>query len=207
MEWKNISFYSIIIVVNFMQNIKGARSSFRSINTYANRGMTLEADLEASNTFYLVNDIAIVHKKPTPITISKVDYPSRVQAVIKEGYFRTPSTTDYNGVYKGKYIDFDAKETKSKTSFPLENIHPHQIKHLESIARHGGIGFLIVRFTLLNKTFFLSIEKLLEFMNNNKRKSIPLDYFEKEGHIIRDKYNPRVDYIEVINNLYFGGRK
>ena len=178
-----------------MQNIKGARSSFRSINTYANRGMTLEADLEASNTFYLVNDIAIVHKKPTPITISKVDYPSRVQAVIKDG------------VYKGKYIDFDAKETNSKTSFPLENIHPHQIKHLESIARHGGIGFLIVRFTLLNKTFFLSIEKLLEFMNNNKRKSIPLDYFEKEGHIINDKYNPRVDYIEVINNLYFGGRK
>ena len=44
-------------------------------------------------------------------------------------------------------------------------------------------------------------------MNNNKRKSIPLDYFEKEGHIINDKYNPRVDYIEVINNLYFGGRK
>ena len=190
-----------------MQSIKGARSSFRNINPYANRGMTLEADLEASNTFYLVNDIAIVHKKPTPITISKVDYPSRLQAVIREGYFRTPSTTDYNGIYKGKYIDFDAKETKSKTSFPLNNVHPHQIKHLESIARHGGIGFLSVRFTLLNKTFFINIEKLLEFMKNSNRKSIPLEYFEKEGYQIADKYNPRVDYIEVINKLYFGGKK
>ena len=66
----------------------GARSSFKNINTYANRGMTLEADLKASNDYYLVNDIAVIYKKPTPITISKVNYPSRVEAVIKEVYFK-----------------------------------------------------------------------------------------------------------------------
>lgn len=188
-----------------MRKIIGARYNFKNINTYANRGMTLEADLKASNDYYLVNDIAIIYKKPTPITISKVNYPSRAEAVIKEGYFKTPSTTDYNGIYKGKYIDFEAKETKLKTSFPLSNIHPHQIKHLERIYKHGGIGFLIVRFTVINKTFLLPIEILLEFLNENERKSIPLSFFEQNGYIIKDKYNPRVDYLEVLDNVYFGG--
>jgi len=188
-----------------MIKLSGAKASFKSINTYANRGMTLEADLQATNSFYLVNDIAIIYKKPTPITISKVNYPSRMEAVIKEGYFKTPSTTDYNGIYKGRYIDFEAKETKLKTSFPLSNIHTHQIKHLEKIYKHGGIGFLIVRFTAINKTFLLQIECLLDFLKNNDRKSIPLEYFESNGYIIKDKFNPRVDYIEILNSLYFNG--
>lgn len=167
--------------------------------------MGLENDIEVSNNYYLQNNIAVIHKKPTPITISKVDYPSRLEAVIKEGYFRTPSTTDYNGIYKGKYIDFEAKETLNKTAFPLNNIHNHQIKHLEAIYNHGGIGFLIVRFTKLNKTYLLTFNKLNEFLNKNTRKSIPLEYFEKNGYIIKDKYNPRIDYIEIIDKLYFNG--
>lgn len=183
----------------------GARCTFKNINTYANRGMTLEADLKASNDYYLVNDIAVIYKKPTPITISKVNYPSRAEAVIKEGYFKTPSTTDYNGIYKGKYIDFEAKETRLKTSFPLSNIHPHQIKHLKQIYKHGGIGFLIVRFTVINKTFLLPIETLVKFLEESSRKSIPLSYFEENGYIIKDKYNPRVDYLEVLDKLYFSG--
>ena len=188
-----------------MNKIIGARTSFRNINTYANRGMTLEADLKASNDYYLANDIAVIYKKPTPITISKVNYPSRMEAVIKEGYFRTPSTTDYNGIYKGKYIDFEAKEAKLKTSFPLSNIHQHQINHLKRIYKHGGIGFIIVRFTMINKTFLLPIETLTKFLEESTRKSIPLSYFEKNGYIINDKYNPRVDYLEVLDKLYFGG--
>ena len=184
---------------------KNMGANFRNINTYANRGMTLEADIKASNDYYLINDKAVIYKKPTPITISKVNYPSRREAVIKEGYFRTPSTTDYNGIYKGKYIDFDAKETKLKTAFPLSNIHPHQIKHLNQIYKHGGIGFLIVRFTVLNKTFLLTIEDLMKFLDEYDRKSIPLSYFEENGYIIKDKYNPRVDYLEVLDKLYFGG--
>lgn len=190
-----------------MRNIIGAKTNFRSVNTYANRGMNLEADIEASNIFYLNNDIAVVYKKPTPITIAKVNYPSRSQAVIREAFFKTPSTTDYNGIYKGKYIDFDAKEVNSKTSFPLQNVHEHQLKHLRAIYKHGGIGFLIIRFIPINKTFFLSIEKIDKFIKENSRKSIPIDYFLEEGHLIVDKYNPRVDYISIINKYYFGGSK
>ena len=183
----------------------GTKKSYKIYNTYANRGMNLESDISESNNYYRNNNIAIIYKKPTPITIAKVDYPSRLETVIKEGYFKTPSTTDYNGIYKGKYIDFEAKETKHKTSFPLSNIHSHQIKHLESIYRHGGIGFIIVKFTNLNETYLLTIEKLIDFSNNNKRKSIPLEYFKSAGYIIKDKYNPRVDYLKIIDELYFDG--
>lgn len=180
----------------------GANGNYK----YANRGMTLESDIEITNNFYLINDKAVIYKKPTPITISKVNYPSRLEAVIKEGYFRTPSTTDYNGVYRGKYIDFEAKETKSHTSFPLNNIHSHQINHLKMIHKHGGIGFLIVRFTTLNKTYLLQYEKFEEFLKQNTRKSIPLSYFDEVGYIIKDKYNPRVDYLSIIDKIYFGGK-
>lgn len=170
--------------------------------SYSNRGMTLEKELNETNNFYLINNIAVIHKKPTPITITKVDYPSRLEAVIKEGYFKTPSTTDYNGIYKGKYIDFEAKETKSNF-FPLSNIHNHQIEHLKKIIEHGGISFLIVRFTSKNKTFLLETKELIKFLNENNRKSIPYDFFIENSYLIKDKFNPRVDYLEIIDNLYF----
>src|SRR5690554_4974857 len=98
---------------------------------YSNRGMTLEEDINETNQYYLISNQAVIHKKPTPVQIVKVDYPRRSAAVIREAYFKQPSTTDYNGVYNGKYVDFEAKETSNKTSFPLSNIHEHQIQHMK----------------------------------------------------------------------------
>ncbi|MBR2809023.1 MAG: Holliday junction resolvase RecU, partial [Erysipelotrichaceae bacterium] len=87
-----------------------ASRTYSKVTNYSNKGMALEDDLNRTNTWYLNNDIAVVYKKPTPIQIVKVDYPQRSKAKITEAYFKKPSTTDYNGVYKGKYIDFEAKE-------------------------------------------------------------------------------------------------
>jgi recombination protein U len=181
-------------------NYPGRIKKQDKIIIYGNRGMNLEYELNETNNYYLVNNIAVIHKKPTPITITKVDYPSRLEAVIKEAYFKVPSTTDYNGIYKGYYIDFEAKETK-KNYFPLANIHKHQIEHLKKIEEHGGISFLIVRFTLKNTTFFLETKYLIDFLNSSCRKSIPYEYFEKKGYIIKDKFNPRIDYIKIIDNI------
>ena len=172
------------------------------INTnYGNRGMTLENELNSSNDYYKLIDKAIIYKKPTPIKITNVDYPSRDKAVIKEAYFTVPSTTDYNGIYKGKYIDFEAKETKSSTNFTLRNIHPHQIEHLKSIKKHGGIAFIIVRFTILNETYLMPIKKLEIFLDNNNRKSIPIDYFRENCYLIKDNLKPTVDYLKIIDIL------
>ena len=148
---------------------------------YGNRGMTLEAELNESNRYYLEKGIAVIYKKPTPVKVIK-----QVNYKIVDGYFEKPSTTDYNGLYKGKYIDYEAKETKNKTSFPLSNI-----------------CFLIVRFTVLNETYLLFGKDFIEFIETNDKKSIPISYFKEKAYLIKDKLAPRIDYIEVLDK--YGG--
>lgn len=165
---------------------------------YANRGMTLEEDINHTNEYYLIHDIAVIYKKPTPIKVIKTNYN---KAKINEAYFATTSTLDYNGIYKGKYIEFDCKETSSKTSFPLLNIHKHQLNHIEKILKHGGICFLIIRFSSLNKTYILMGDKLVSYIEKSSRKSIPISYFEDNCPKIILKYSPRLDYISVIDKI------
>ena len=192
--------------MNYPNGIKKVNNNLSTTNSisHKNRGMTLESELNNSNEYYREEDIAIIYKKPTPIKVVKVDYPSRNEAKIKEAYYTTPSTTDYNGLYKGRYIDFEAKETKSKTSFTLDNIHPHQIKHLERIGNHNGIAFLIVRFTTINETYLIMANDFIEYINTNERKSIPLSYFKEKGYLIKDGYRPRIDYLKVIDKVIGG---
>lgn len=167
------------------------------------RGMELENDLNITNKYYLDIKKAFIYKKPTPIKIVKTTYPTKsnkkVDIVINEAYFESPSTTDYNGLYKGKYIDFEAKETTNKTSFPLENIHIHQINHLRNIMENGGIAFLIVRFIEHNKTYLLFAKDFFKYIDMNSKKSIPYNYFEEKGYEIKEKYNPRLDYLEIVD--------
>lgn len=186
--------------MNYPNKKENSQSSF--IN-YSKRGMTLESDINASNKYYLDNDIALIYKKPTPIKVVKVDYNKRINTRITEAYYEVPSTTDYNGIYKGKYIDFEAKETKSKTSFTLNNIHKHQIVHLKKVLEHGGISFLIIRFTTIGKTFLIFTKDFISYINNNDRKSIPLTYIEEKGYLLKDGYNPIIDYIKILDN-YIG---
>lgn len=171
---------------------------------YGNRGMGLESDINLANQYYVDVEKAFIYKKPTPIKIVKVDYASRESAVIREAYFTEPSTTDYNGIYKGKYIDFEAKETKSKTSFSLNNIHPHQIKHLRNVSNQNGIAFLIVRFSMIGITYLLMAEDFFYFLDHYDRKSIPIDYFQDKGYVLKEKLRPRIDYLEIIDQIYGG---
>ncbi len=160
--------------------------------------MTLENDINQTNEYYKLHDIGIIYKKPTPIRVVQVEYPKNK---IKEAYFNEPSTLDYTGIYQGKYLEFDAKETLSKTSFPLSNIHAHQLEHIKKVIHHGGIAYLIVRFSNLNQTFLLLGNDLISFINTEERKSIPLEYFKKKGYLIEIKYAPRLDYIKIIDNI------
>lgn len=165
------------------------------ITNYKNRGMNLEQDINDSNAYYIEKKKAFIYKKPTPIKLVKVDYK---KGRIDEAYFEMPSTTDYNGIYKGNYIDFEAKETINHNGFPLRNIHKHQINHIRNIYNENGICFLIVRFTAINKTYLLMAKDFLEFIDNHKKSTIPLEYFEEKGYIIKDKFIPKVDYLEII---------
>ncbi|MCM3743051.1 Holliday junction resolvase RecU [Sporosarcina luteola] len=171
--------------------------------SFSNRGKTLEDELNETNEYYLANNQAVIHKKPVPIQIVHVKYPARSAAVITEAYFRSPSTTDYNGVWKGKYIDFEAKETKSMTSFPLQNIHEHQVEHMKNVTEHAGIAFLLVKFSALDRYFIVPyeyFEKKWERMIAGGRKSITLSEMEEISIEIHAGFNPRLDYLSALDS-------
>ena len=167
----------------------------------SHRGMSLEEDIGLSNEYYLINDIAVIYKKPTPVQIVKVDYPRRSSAKIVEAYYKKPSTTDYNGIYKGKYIDFEAKETKSDT-FPFANIFKHQIDHLKRVIDHGGIAFVIIAFTHRNEVYLIDASHMIEAYYHSSRKSIKYETIKEKGHLIKQGFNPRLSYLDIIDEFY-----
>lgn len=169
--------------------------------TYSNRGMTFEEMINNTNTYYRERNIALIHKKPTPIQIVKVDYPKRSAAVIKEAYFKEASTTDYNGVYNGIYLDFEAKETKNKTSFPLSNFHSHQLEHMRQCIKHNGIAFVLIWFATLKRCFLLPADQLLIYWDSQstERKSIPLTEFERSCFEIKIGIAPTVPFIDALS--------
>ena len=158
--------------------------------------MTLESELNESNKYYLENDIAVIYKKPTPVKVVK-----QVNERIINAYFEKPSTTDYNGIYKGKYIDFEAKETTNVSGFPLNNIHKHQIEHIRNIYKEKGICFLIIRFTKYNITYLLMAKDFINYIDNDKKTTIPIEYIKEKGYQIKDKFMPRVDYLSIIDEM------
>lgn len=183
--------------------IKKAPYKNAKIST-SNRGVQFEEMINESNEQYLKRDIAVIYKKPTPVQIVDVNYPSRSKARIDEAYYKTPSTTDYNGIYKGFYIDFDVKQCNSSTSFPLSNIHNHQIEHLKRIDKHGGIGFIMIYFNKLKEIYLITINDLLLFVNralDGGRKSISIDEIKDKGYLIKESFPIRVPYLEIVNIL------
>ena len=167
----------------------------------ANRGMALEQLLNLSNDFYNDTNRALITKRPTPINVVKVDY-SR-GARITDAYFEKQSTTDYNGLYRGKYIDFEAKSTTNSTSFPLSNIYSHQFEHLSKVIENGGIAFFIIMFTLIGEIYLIDAKKIVDFKNAHTRKSIPLTFIKKEGLLLPEGYRPRLDYLTAVDQLFF----
>lgn len=188
--------------LNFNKKPKNSRKiSVKSTSfKHGNRGMDLEEDINLSNDYYRNNGLCLITKRPTPINVVKVDYSKG--AIITNAYFEKQSTTDYNGVYKGKYIDFEAKSTIKTTSFPLSNISVHQIEHLKNVLKHQGIAFFIIEFAKLEEVYLLDASYVIDFYEHGERKSIPYDEFLKHGHQIKKGLAPRLNYLEVIDKIY-----
>ncbi len=169
-------------------------------------GMLFENELNLSNEYYLLHKKAMIYKKPTPIHVVRVDYPQRSKAKIVEAYYQTPSTTDYNGIYKGKYIDYEAKETNN-LSFSFKHIFDHQIEHLHNIDKLGGVAFVIIYFKKINAIYLIDIKLFYELYLENLKtgaKSIKAcDIIGLGGKLVPRGYAPLIDYLKVIDELYF----
>lgn len=158
-------------------------------NSRGLRGSTLEDLLNRTNEKYLEHGLALIQKIPTPITPINIDKDTRH---ITLAYFDQKSTVDYIGVVQGIPVCFDAKECHTDT-FPLANIHEHQIHFMEQFEKQDGIAFILISFTQKDKFYYLRFSELMTFVNRAKeggRKSFRIteldtDYFlPKESGVL-----------------------
>ena len=106
-------------------------------NSRGLRGSTLEDLINLSNELYRDKNLCLVQKIPTPITPVKFD---KDTATITHAFFEKDSTVDYIGVCQGVPICFDAKEC-AKDTFPLANIHEHQVQFMREFEKQDGVAF------------------------------------------------------------------
>lgn len=168
----------------------------------SNLGLSLEEDINASNLAYKNQNKALIFKNAIPIQIVKVEYPKRQKAKIVEAYFRLNALPDYHGIYRNRYLSFDVKETHNINYFTLQNISPHQINYLQQIKKFGGISFLIIHFKKYKEYFYLSIDDLTNYYQENpKKKSIPYNFMKKNFRNIDYGYYPRLDYLKIVDKF------
>lgn len=138
----------------------------------------------------------IIYRKEKRALILKVDVPI---ILTNKGLIAKKSTVDYTGTIKGgKSIAFDAKETLSKTSFPLANIEDHQLAYLDFQQNLGGIAFFMIHFKSLypDEVFITPIQLIKKYKEENIRKSIPINEFKQEWLTKIDNYLDKVIEME-----------
>ena len=174
-------------------------------NSRGLRGSTLEDLSNMTNEKYRTQKLALIQKIPTPIKPIQIDH---AKHQITLAYFEQRSTVDYIGAVQGIPVCFDAKECQSNT-FPIQNIHEHQIVFMEDFERQGGIAFLVIHFTTANRYFYLRFEKLVSFWNRSKtgkRKSFTIEDMEPEFEI--KESGVYLHYLEAIQtDLNLRGEK
>ena len=167
-------------------------------NSRGLRGSTFEELINMTNEIYAEKSLALVQKIPTPITPVEIDKNTRH---ITLAYFEKDSTVDYIGVAQSIPICFDAKECHTDT-FPMQNIHKHQVDFMDRFEHQGGISFLLIYFTARNEFYYLPFRILKEYVER----------IERDGHAKNFKYSeldPRyflrsegpalVHYLEAVN--------
>ena len=115
-------------------------------NSRGLRGSTLEDMINRTNERYLEKGLALIQKIPTPITPVRIDKEHRH---ITLAYFEQRSTVDYIGAVQGIPVCFDAKECNADT-FPLQNIHEHQVEFMKNFEKQDGVAFLLIYFSRWN---------------------------------------------------------
>ena len=165
-------------------------------NSRGLRGSTLEDFINLSNDKYLQENLVLIQKIPTPIKPLKIDQQTRH---ITLAYFDQKSTVDYIGVVQGIPVCFDAKECATDT-FPLQNIHPHQITFMENFEKQNGISFIILYFSKYNEFYYLPFSDIIKFWKraqNGGRKSFTYEEVNKNFQI-HSSQGVMVHYLEAL---------
>ena len=146
-------------------------------NSRGLRGSTFEEYINRTNEKYLEHSLALIQKIPTPITPISIDKNTRH---ITLAYFEQKSTVDFIGTVQGIPVCFDAKECHTDT-FPLQNIHEHQVAFMENFEKQKGVAFLLIFYSAKDVFYYLRLKKLLEFWKRSRqggRKSFRFEELE-----------------------------
>lgn len=165
----------------------------------ANMGMNFEKDVSKSCDYYREKGLADIYKRPTPIKVVKMS--KTRPGMIEEAYFEEKSTTDYVGIYKGKYIDFECKET-IHDSVPYHMIREQQFLHLETITSLGGIGFFLVSFKSVQEVYLIKASIILEKIKEKKHPGFKLEFFKENGILVKRGYLPPYYLLDAIDEAF-----
>lgn len=165
-------------------------------NSRGLRGSTLEEFINHTNARYDEQGLALIQKIPTPITPVRIDKEHRH---ITLAYFDKISTVDYIGTVQGIPVCFDAKECSTDT-FPLQNIHEHQMIFMEKFEKQDGIAFLILYYSHKNILYYMRFSEIKSFWERAKgggRKSFRMEELNPV-YFMQLKNNCYVPYLEYI---------
>jgi recombination protein U len=160
-----------------------------------NAGKYLENWIDHANQQYAMKGLAIVNKIPTPWIVQRKYSPFKKTYEIASAFPEKKSTVDFGGTSQNFSIWFDVKVTKHKTSFPLINIHKHQMEYLEAVQKQGGKAFFLIHSEFHQKTWLMWIKQLLDFIETEKRKSIPFGWFEANCSEVKSRNGIVLDYL------------
>ena len=165
-------------------------------NSRGLRGSTLEDLVNRTNEQYREKGLALIQKIPTPITPVRMDKENRH---ITLAYFDQRSTVDYIGAVQGIPVCFDAKECQTDT-FPLQNIHAHQISFMSDFEQQKGIAFIILHYTARNEYYYLPYCDIIKFWERSEkggRKSFTYEEIDKTYRIHMSK-GVMLHYLEAL---------
>ena len=166
-------------------------------NSRGLRGSTLEELVNRANDQYREKHLALIQKVPTPITPIKIDKETRH---ITLAYFDQKSTVDYIGAVQGYPVCFDAKECHTDT-FPLQNIHEHQVEFMRQFEEQQGVAFFLIHYTKRDVFYYLTLRQLLVFWNRMKeggRKSFRFEELSEEFFFSMGKGGVFVPYLQPL---------
>ncbi|PEW84275.1 Holliday junction resolvase RecU [Bacillus cereus] len=173
-----------------------------------NRGMAFEKLINLSNEMYQRGGRALINKRPTPVKVLRMVY-----GRVKDGYYESKSTVDYDGVYKGRAVAFEVKSTNEINRFDLKNIAQHQLDYLEKAEKMGAIYFFLIGFSKDKSVFVVPLSVIQSYVRMSQqpkgKKSIPRADFNIYGHLVDQTERAPVDYLryvdKAVNPVMFDG--
>ncbi|PEP96783.1 Holliday junction resolvase RecU [Bacillus wiedmannii] len=163
-----------------------------------NRGMAFEKLINLSNEMYQREGVALINKRATPVKVLK-----SAGGRVLSGYYEAKSTVDYDGVYKGRAIAFEAKSTENPTRLDLKNIAQHQLDYLEKAEKMGAICFFLIEFSKDKSVFAVPLSVIQSYVRISHqpkgKKSIPRADFDIYGYLVEQTERALVDYLKYVD--------